>query len=377
MEPMNCTARVDNGGAEVWCSTQAPQRARAFAATILGVPPERVTVHSMLVGGGFGRRGEADFVAQAVTAAKAVGRPVKLVWSREEDIQHDYYRPAAAIRFRAGVDAEGRLLGLESNMVTGSAPNFIAGGIKGPPLFTQGVTDMNYQIPNFRVTGINRDIGIRWGFWRSVAHSHNPFMFESFIDELAHESRQDPYQFRRSMLQHPHAASQLGVLDLLAEKSQWDQSPKAGVHRGIAAFGAYDSFVGAVVEVSVQAKVVTIHRIVSVVDCGVAIHPDNIRAQLQGGAVFGLTAALRGEITIDNGGVMQSNFDDYPMLTLAEMPIVECHIVPSSAPPGGIGEPGTAPIAPALANAIFAASGDRIRSLPLSRLGYSYAANRI
>jgi isoquinoline 1-oxidoreductase beta subunit len=202
-------------------------------------------------------------------------------------------------------------------------------------------------------------------------------MFESFIDELAHESRQDPYQFRRSMLQHPHAARQLGVLDLLAEKSQWDQSPRAGVHRGIAAFGAYDSFVGAVVEVSVQAKVVTIHRIVSVVDCGVAIHPDNIRAQLQGGAVFGLTAALRGEITIDNGGVMQSNFDDYPMLKLAEMPIVECHIVPSSAPPGGIGEPGTAPIAPALANAIFAASGDRIRSLPLSRLGYSYAAKRI
>jgi isoquinoline 1-oxidoreductase beta subunit len=377
MEPMNCTARVDSSGAEVWCSTQAPQRAQAFAATILGVPPERVTVHSMLVGGGFGRRGEADFVAQAVTAAKAVGQPVKLVWSREEDIQHDYYRPAAAIRFRAGVDAEGRLLGLESNMVTGSAPNFIAGGIKGPPLFTQGVTDMNYLIPNFRVTGINRDIGIRWGFWRSVAHSHNPFMFESFIDELAHECKQDPYQFRRSMLQHPSAARQLGVLELLAEKSQWDQPLKPGVHRGIAAFGAYDSFVGAVVEVSVQAKVVTIHRIVSVVDCGVAIHPDNIRAQLQGGAVFGLTAALRGEITIDNGAVMQSNFHDYPMLKLAEMPVVECHIVPSSAPPGGIGEPGTAPIAPALANAIFAASGDRIRSLPLSRLGYSYAANRI
>jgi isoquinoline 1-oxidoreductase beta subunit len=377
MEPMNCTARVDSNGGEVWCSTQAPQRAQAFAANILGVPPERVTVHSMLVGGGFGRRGEADFVAQAVTAAKAVGRPVKLVWSREEDIQHDYYRPAAAIRFRAGLDAQGRLLGLESNMVTGSAPNFIAGGIKGPPLFTQGVTDMNYQIPNFRVTGINRDIGIRWGFWRSVAHSHNPFMFESFIDELAHASNQDPYQFRRSMLQHPSAARQLGVLDLLAEKSQWVQPPPPGVHRGIAAFGAYDSFVGAVVEVSVQSKVITIHRIVSVVDCGVAIHPDNIRAQLQGGAVFGLTAALRGEITFDNGAVMQSNFHDYPMLKLAEMPLVECHIVPSSAAPGGIGEPGTAPIAPALANAIFAANGDRIRSLPLSRLGYSYAASRV
>jgi isoquinoline 1-oxidoreductase beta subunit len=376
MEPMNCTARVDADGGEVWCSTQAPQRAQAFAATVLGVPPDRVTVHSTLVGGGFGRRGEADFVSQAVTAAKAAGRPVKLVWSREEDIQHDYYRPAAVIRFRAGLDAEGKLLGLESTMITASAPNFIAGGIKGPPLFTQGVTDMNYEIPNFRVTGLNRDIGIRWGFWRSVAHSHNPFMFESFIDEIAHESHTDPYEFRRAMLQHPKAARQLGVLELLAEKSQWAVPPAPGRHRGIAAFGAYDSFIGAVAEVSVKDKAITLHRIVSVVDCGVAIHPDNIHAQLQGGAVFGLTAALRGEITVDNGAVMQSNFHDYRMLKLAEMPVVECHIVPSTAAPGGIGEPGTAPIAPALANAIFAATGDRIRSLPLSKLGYTYAAKR-
>jgi isoquinoline 1-oxidoreductase beta subunit len=376
MEPMNCTARVDAEGGEVWCSTQAPQRAQSFAATILGVAPERVTVHSMLVGGGFGRRGEADYVAQVVTAAKAAGRPVKLVWSREEDIQHDYYRPAATIRFRAGLDADGRLLGLESTMITGSAPNFIAGGIKGPPLFTQGVTDMNYAIPNFRVTGLNRDIGIRWGFWRSVAHSHNPFMFESFIDEIAHESHTDPYQFRRALLQHPKAARQLGVLELLAQKSQWHEPPAPDRHRGIAAFGAYDSFVGAVVELSVADKVITLHRIVSVVDCGVAIHPDNIHAQLRGGAAFGLTAALRGEITFDNGAVMQSNFHDYPMLMLAEMPSIECHIVPSTAPPGGIGEPGTAPIAPALANALFAATGDRIRSLPLSKLGYTYAAKR-
>jgi isoquinoline 1-oxidoreductase beta subunit len=278
-------------------------------------------------------------------------------------------------RFRAGIDAQGRLLGIESNMVTSSSPSFIAGGIKGPPLFTQGVTDMNYAIRNFRVTGLNRDIGIRWGFWRSVAHSHNPFMFESFIDEIAHYGKRDPYEFRRSLLQHPAAARQLRVLELLAEKSQWHQ-PRAGRHLGIAAFGAYDSFVGSVVEVSVKGKTVTIHRVVTAVDCGVAIHPDNIRAQLQGGMAFGLTAVLRGEITIDNGAVTQGNFHNYPLLRMAEMPPFECHIVPSSAAPGGIGEPGTAPIAPALANAIFAATGNRIRSLPLSKLGYSYTAAR-
>jgi isoquinoline 1-oxidoreductase beta subunit len=373
MEPMNCTARVDaNGSSEMWCSTQAPQRAQQVAAKIIGVPPERVIVHSTLAGGGFGRRGEADFVAQAVTAAKAAGRPVKLIWTREEDIQHDYYRPAATIRFRAGLDAGGRLRALASDMVTASAPDFIAGGIQGPPLYAQGVTDMNYAIPDFRVTAVNRNVGIRWGFWRSVAHSHNPFMFESFIDEIAHEAQQDPYEFRRSLLQHPEAARQLRVLETLADKSGWHEK-RAGRHLGIAAFQAYGSYIGTVVELSAKGKALKIHRVVSVVDCGVAIHPDNIRAQLQGGMVFGLTAALRGEITVDNGAVVQRNFNDYPLLKIDEMPPVECHIVPSSAAPGGIGEPGTAPIAPALANAIFAATGERVRSLPLSRLGYSLA----
>jgi isoquinoline 1-oxidoreductase beta subunit len=376
MEPMNCTARVDANGAEVWVPTQAPQRAQQTAANVIGTTPDRVTVHSTLLGGGFGRRGEADYVMQAVTAAKATsGRPVKLVWSREEDIQHDYYRPAATTRFRAAFDAQRKLTGIASNMVTASSPDFIAGGIKGPPLFTQGVTDMNYAIPDFYVTGLNRNIGIRWGFWRSVAHSHNPFMFESFIDEIAHYRNQDPYEFRRSLLQHASAERQLRVLDTVAKAAGWHQ-PRKGHHLGIAAFGAYDSFIGTVVELSAKGKALTIHRVVTAVDCGVAIHPDNIRAQLQGGMVFGLTAALRGEITIDNGAVMQSNFHNYPLLTMAEMPTVECHIVPSTAAPGGIGEPGTAPIAPALASAIFAATGDRVRSLPLSKLGYTYAAKR-
>lgn len=367
MEPMNCTARVTDEGCEVWCGTQSPQAAQAAAARILNISPTRVKVHVQYLGGGFGRRGEADFVTQAVTAAKATGgRPVKLIWSREEDIQHDYYRPAAAIRFRGGLDAGGKLVVLECKVVSASAPSFGRPG--GPPFFTGGVADANYLIPNFRVTGLNQDLGVRFGFWRSVNDSHNPFMLEGFIDELARSAKQDPYHFRRALLQNDResARRQLAVLDLIAEKANW-QHPPAGHFLGICALGAFGSFIGAAVEVSVQNSIVRLHRVVSAIDCGIAVHPDNIKAQMEGGMVYGLTAALRGEITLKNGAVTQSNFNDYPVLTLAEMPNVECYILPSTAPPGGVGEPGTAPIAPALANAIYAATGKRLRSLPLSK----------
>jgi isoquinoline 1-oxidoreductase subunit beta len=377
MEPMNCTARVTEEGCEVWCGTQNPQSAQAAAARVLGIPPSRVKVHVQYLGGGFGRRGEADYVAQAVTAAKTTGgRPVKLIWSREEDLQHDFYRPAAAIRFRGGLDARGKLIALECKVVSASAPNFGRPG--GPPFFTEAVADANYQIPNFRVTGLNKDLGVRFGFWRSVNHSHNPFMIEGFLDELARSARQDPFQFRRAMLQHDSegARRQLAVLDLLAEKADW-QHPPSGRSFGISAFGAFGSFIGTVVEVSVQGHVVTVHRVVTAIDCGVAVDPDNIKAQLEGGMVYGLTAALRGEITLQNGAVTQTNFNDYPMLTLPEMPKVESYIVPSTAAPGGVGEPGTGPIAPSLANAIYAATGNRLRSLPLSRHQLSYKAMRI
>jgi isoquinoline 1-oxidoreductase subunit beta len=372
MEPMNCTARVTAAGCEVWCSTQAPQAAQRAAAAVLKIAPERVKVNSTYLGGGFGRRGEADYVTQAVTAAATTGgRPVKLIWTREEDIQHDFYRPAAAIRFRAGFDAAGKLTAIESNIVTASAP----AGRPGPPMYADGVVDTNYRLPNFRVTAMNRDLGVRFGYWRSVNHSHNPFMFEGFIDEIAGYRRQDPYEFRRSMLQHDAGQRQLRVLDLVAEKAQWKQ-PKPGRYLGISAFGAFGSIIGTVVEVSVKDKVVTLHRVVTAIDCGVAIHPDNILAQLEGGMVYGLSAVLRGEITLDKGAVQQSNFSDYPLLTMAEMPRFECHVVPSDAPPGGIGEPGTGPIAPALANAISTATGARVRTLPLSKLGFSFATSR-
>jgi isoquinoline 1-oxidoreductase beta subunit len=355
MEPMNCTARIDDSGCEVWCGTQTPQAAQAAAAAVLGIPPQQVKVNTMLLGGGFGRRGEADFVTQAVSAAKATGHPVKLIWSREEDIQHDFYRPAAAIRFRAGLDSAGNPTALDCNVVTSSMPEF---HLPGPVFYTGGVVDTNYSIPNLRVTGVNKDIGIRFGFWRSVNDSHNPFMLESFIDELAHQSGKDPYRFRRALLQHAAAARQLAVLDLLAEKAGWDR-PQPGHYLGISAFQAFGSYIGTVVDISAKGNAVTLHRVVTAIDCGVAIHPDNIRAQLEGGMVFGLAAVLRGEITIDKGAVKQSNFHDYPMLSMTEMPRVDCFVLASDAAPGGVGEPGTAPIAPALANAIFAATGTR------------------
>ena len=372
MEPMNCTVRTDEHGAEVWCGTQSPPAAQQAAATVLNIAPDRVRVNTLYLGGGFGRRGEADFVAQAALAAKAAGKPVKLLWTREEDIQHDFYRPAAAIKFRAALDDGKKLKALECKIVTASKPSFAT---PGPPFYTEGVYNLSYAIPNLRVTGVDKNIGVRFGFWRSVNESHNPFMLEGFIDEIAHHLSQDPYQFRRSMLLHAEAQRLLRVLDTVAEKSGWGNLAP-GHALGIAAFEAFGSFIGSVVDITVKDKRITVHKVVTAIDCGVSVHPDNIRAQLEGGMVYGLAAVLRGEITLENGAVQQSNFTDYPMLTMAEMPRTESYILPSTAPPGGIGEPGTGPIAPALANAIYAATGTRVRSLPLSKHGFTFAVAR-
>jgi isoquinoline 1-oxidoreductase subunit beta len=372
MEPMNCTVRADKDGAEVWCGTQSPQAAQHAAAAVLDIGPDKVKVNTLYLGGGFGRRGEADFVAQAAAAARAAGKPVKLVWTREEDIQHDFYRPAAAIKFRAALDGGKKLKALECNIVTASKPSFAT---SGPPFYTEGVYNLSYAIPNLRVTGVDKNIGVRFGFWRSVNESHNPFMLEGFIDEIAHAVGQDPYQFRRAMLLHPEAQRLLGVLDTVAEKGGWSR-PDPGHALGIAAFEAFGSYIGSVVDITVKDKMITLHKVVTAIDCGVAVHPDNIRAQLEGGMVYGLAAVLRGEITLENGAVKQSNFTDYPMLMMAEMPRTESYILPSTAPPGGIGEPGTGPIAPALANAIYAATGTRVRSLPLSKHGFTFSVAR-
>lgn len=373
MEPMNCTADVRADRCEVWVSTQAPGPSKEAAARAAGLPPDQVIIHSEFLGGGFGRRGEVDFVEQAVAVSKAVGRPVKLLWSREEDVQHDFYRPAAAIRFRGGIDQDGRVTALDARVVTASAPGFHR---PGPPAYTEGIYNTAYNIPNYYVTGLNRDLGIPFGFWRAVNYSHNPYMMEGFIDELAQALQQDPYHFRRSLLQGDKGRRHLGALDLAAQKAGWGKPLPAGHYRGIAATQAYGSWIANVAEISVQDNAITLHRVVCAIDCGVAVNPDTINAQLEGGMVYGLTAALRGIIHIDNGAVVESNFSDYPALMLNEMPIVETYVVPSGEHPGGVGEPGTAPIAPALANAVFAATGKRIRTLPLSSHGFSYAAGR-
>jgi isoquinoline 1-oxidoreductase beta subunit len=370
MEPMNCTAHATADHCEVWVSTQAPGRTRDAAAKTAGLPTHKVRVHSMFLGGGFGRRGEVDFVVQAVTVSRAVGRPVKLLWSREEDIRHDFYRPAAAIRFRGGLDKKGRVMALDARVVTASEPAFRR---PGPPMYTLGVYDTAYTIPNYYVTGLNKHLGVPFGFWRSVNHSHNPYMMEGFIDELAYKAGKDPYLFRRSLLQGEKGRRHLGALDLAAQKAGWGMPLPPGHYQGIAATEAYGSWIANVAEVSVKDKVITLHKVVSAIDCGVAVNPDTINAQLEGGMVYGLTAALRGVIHIDKGAVRESNFHDYPVLKINEMPVVQTYVVPSREAPGGVGEPGAAPIAPALANAIFAATGQRLRTLPLSLHGYSLA----
>jgi isoquinoline 1-oxidoreductase beta subunit len=329
------------------------------------VPIEKVKLNTQYLGGGFGRRGESDYAAQAAAAAKTVpGRPVKLLWSREEDIQHDYYRPAAAIRFRAGLDANGKLNALECRVITASQPVFM--GPDNPAFYSGAVSDANYAIPNFRVTGINKNFGVRFGFWRSVNDSHNPFMLDGMLDEIAARAKQDPYQFRRTLMTGERGKRQLAALDLAAEKAGW-KSPRPGHTLGISSIDAFGSLIACVADISMKGDTVVIHRIVTAIDCGTVVHPDNLKAQLEGGMVYGLSAILRGEITLENGAVKQGNFHDYPMLLMAEMPVTESYIVPSTAAPGGVGEPGTGPIAPALCNAISAATGKRVRQLPLSR----------
>jgi isoquinoline 1-oxidoreductase subunit beta len=374
MEPMNCTASVSGDHCELWTGTQMPQAAQAMVAQALGIPPANVKVNTLYLGGGFGRRGESDYCAQAAVAARAAGRPVKLVWTREEDIQHDYYRPAAMARFRGGLDRDGRLVALDCAYISASSPSF-GGPPVGPQFYTNGVADTPLTIPNLRVTGINKDFGVRFGFWRSVNESHNPFMLDSFLDECAHAAKQDRYQFRRQLLAGEKNRRQLALLDLLVEQSGY-LKPRPGHYYGISVFPGFGSYVGAVVDITMKGKQVTVHKVTAGIDCGTAVNPANVRVQMEGGTVYGLAAALRGQITIRDGAVEQGNFGDYPMLSMAEMPVMETHVIANGDPPGGVGEPSTGPISGGLANAIFAASGTRVRSLPFSKHGITYKSAR-
>ena len=370
MEPMNTTAHVRADGVDIWSPTQFQTGAQQMGAGIGGVTPDKVQVHTTYLGGGFGRRFELDFIQEALEASKAVSAPVKVVWSREDDVQHEYYRPASYHRLRAGLGANGGPVAWSHRVVAPSImarvfPDTVKNGLDQEAV--EGAVELPYGIPNVHVDYVLTDTGIPVGFWRSVNHSYNAFVVESFIDELAHAAKQDPFEYRRGLL--AGAPRYLAALELAASKAGWGSPPPAGRSRGIAVHKAFESFVAEVAEVSVAADgTVKVHRVVCAVDCGPVVNPSIVEAQMESGIVYGLTAALYGEIAIERGRVVQSNFHDYPMLRMAEMPQVEVHIVPSTDAQGGVGEPGTPPIAPAVCNAIFAATGKRIRNLPIGKV---------
>jgi isoquinoline 1-oxidoreductase subunit beta len=369
MEPMNCTAHVTPDKVEVWAPTQSGEGALAAAAAAAEVAPEKVVVHTTMLGGGFGRRGAVqDYVHQAVLIAKAVGQPVKLLWTREEDIRHDFYRPAAMVRFIAGLDGSGMPIAWRVRLASPSIfasllPQRLVNGVD--QFAANGFTDeMAYDVPNYRVEYAMRTTHVPVGFWRSVNHSQNGFFRECFIDEMAHAAGQDPYQYRRKLLNKNPV--RLAVLDAAAQKAGWDKPAPRGLSRGIALVEAYGTLCAQVVEASVDGKgQVRAHRVVAAVDTGHVVNPAILVSQVEGGIVYGLTASLYGAITIDNGRVRQGNFDDYEMVRLAGMPAVETVLVPSGGFWGGGGEPAVPPVAPALCNAIFAATGKRVRALPL------------
>jgi isoquinoline 1-oxidoreductase beta subunit len=368
MEPMNCAASVTPEKCTVWAPTQFQSGLRSVAAQITGLPEEAVEVNTTLLGGGFGRRFEQDFSAEAVELSKAIGQPVKVIWSREDDMAHDFYRPASYNRLAAGLDASGKPVAWTNRVVGPSIMTRFAaffgplpGGLDSTSV--EGAADIPYGIPNIHCDWVQADVGVPVGFWRSVGHSQNAFISECFIDELAGAAGKDPYEFRRELL--AEAPRHLGVLELAATKAGWGTPLPEGRARGIAVAESFGSYVAEVAEVSLENGQVRVHRVVCAIDCGVHVNPDIIAAQMESGIVYGLTAALYGVVEIENGGARQSNFHDYQLLRIDQMPEVEVHIVQSTEPPGGVGEPGTPPIAPAVVNALAALTGRRLRTLPI------------
>ena len=359
MEPMNCTAHVRSDGCDIWASTQMPTGARQTAAHITGLPPEQVQVHSMYMGGGFGRRGGTDFVSEAVEISKAVAAPVKLTWMREDDIQAGPFRPAAYVKFTGSVDAEGWPSSFMARVV---CPSFFGDGKGLDEIAVEGINDMDYAFPNFRVEFHKADGSIPTSFWRSVGYSQNTFFGECFLDELAAAGGKDPLEVRRRLL--AQAPRLLAVLNLAAEKANWGKAER-GRHQGIAVVNNLGSFTAQVAEISIHEGKLKVHRVVCAIDCGQVVNPAIVKQQVESGIAYGLTAALKGAITIDKGRVQQSNFNNYEMLRIDEMPKVDVHIVESHEAPGGVGEASVPPIAPAVANAIFAATRKPVRSLPI------------
>ncbi len=355
MEPMNATARVSGGEAEIWVGCQNPLGFLRQVAAALELDEANVTLHNHSMGGGFGRKAVPDYAIQAARVAQSVGRPVQLIWSREEDVRQDFYRPAVQSRFRAALDNAGRLLAWENTYTNKNEP------IEAPLIpYAVEAQDIGY---------VNSPTHIPFGAWRSVDHSQHGFFTESFIDEVAHAAGKDPFEFRAELLrEHPR---HLAVLTRAAEEAQWGQPLGEGRGRGISLQESFGSLVAQVVEVTVADGQVSVDRVVAAIDAGIAISPDGIAAQLESGIIYGLTAALHGEITIENGAVVQSNFHDYQAVRMDEAPVIETHVINSGEAIGGAGEPGTPGIAPALANAVYDATGIRVRQLPLKRYNFN------
>lgn len=369
MEPMNCTARITLKECTVWVPTQNQTGVKALAVKVSGLPPERVSVHTTYLGGGFGRRFETDVVAEALHLAKATGRPVKVIWSREEDMRNDFYRPMNLSRVTASLDAKGRISAWQHTVVCPSIfarvfPETMKNGIDQAAV--EGVANLDYEVPNLGVTYVRIDTPVPVGFWRSVGSSHNAFVVESMMDELAHRAGADPVEFRLAHLtSNPHASA---VVKTAAMKGGWGKPLSVGRGRGFAFHRSFDTDVAMVAKVEVDPKsgIFRVLRVVCVVDCGPVVNPEIVRSQIEGGICFGLSAALKERVEISAGKIVSGNFNNYDLLRMNETPNIEVHLLKGQEKIGGVGEPGVPPIAPAVANAIFAATGARLRDLPLT-----------
>ncbi|HSA78491.1 MAG TPA: molybdopterin cofactor-binding domain-containing protein, partial [Nitrospirota bacterium] len=368
MEPMNCTAHVRADGCDIWVPTQNQTGVQTLATKMTGLKPEQINVYTTYLGGGFGRRFETDVVEETLTLSMSTGKPVKLVWKREEDLQNDFYRPANCCKITGALDRSGNLTAWSHTIVCPSIfsrvfPQSMKNGIDKAAV--EGLENMEYEVPNITVEYVRLDTPVPVGFWRSVGSSHNAFTVESFADELAHAAGKDPLEFRLGLLKkHPRAQR---VLQVAAEKAGWGKTLTKGQARGIAYHLSFGSYVAEVAEVSVSKKdgTIKVHKVTCAVDCGSTVNPGIVSAQMMGGLTMGLSAALKEKIDFDKGGVKSENFSDYELLRISEAPEVDVHIVKSGEKLGGIGEPGLPPVAPAVANAVFTATGARIRQLPM------------
>jgi isoquinoline 1-oxidoreductase beta subunit len=363
MEPFTCVADVKADSCEVWVGSQLPSVANGNAIQASGLPAEKIKLHTLYMGGGFGSRGGGAFITESVGISKALGVPIKLTYTREDDLQTDRFRPGSYMKFRAGLDAAGKLTAWTARV---SCSSFSAQGMRNgvDREGVAGISDILYDVPNIQIEYREPGIKIPTNYWRSVGHSQNTFFTEAFIDELAAAAGKDPVEFRRELLANQPRL--LGALNLAAEKAGWGKPLPAGRAMGVAAVNCFGSFNAQIAEVSIVQGKVRVHRVVSAVDCGIAINPAGVAQQMESAIVYGLSAALRGNITFEKGRVQQTNFHQYEPLRMDEMPVIETHIVPSTSNPGGMGEVGTPAIAPAVANAIFRATGKRIRRMPFS-----------